>query len=268
MPDSTLPIVTHTITSSFLKRPVAITFFYPSNYPLLNNGKTSLLLINDGQNMQELGLEKILGSLERDGLSNPLLCVAIHCGVDRMNEYGVAGVPDFKGRGAKADLYTAFVFEELLPFIKKETGIQVFKDKSYAGFSLGGLSAFDIVWQHPQEFLYVGVFSGSLWWRSKDLQDGYNEDTDRIIHNQVRKAAFYPGLKFFFETGTMDETADRNNNGIIDSIDDTLALIHELVLKGYDRNRDIQYLELSDGKHDVATWARAMPVFFKWAWGK
>jgi enterochelin esterase-like enzyme len=66
----------------------------------------------------------------------------------------------------------------------------------------------------------------------------------------------------------MDETKDRNNNGIIDSIDDTLDLIKELETKGYQREKDIFYLELPDGHHDVATWGRAMPVFLKWGWGR
>jgi hypothetical protein len=65
----------------------------------------------------------------------------------------------------------------------------------------------------------------------------------------------------------MDETMDRNNNGIIDSIDDTLDLINELVRKGYNRDDDIFYLEMPEGRHDVATWSRAMPVFLKWGWG-
>ena len=60
---------------------------------------------------------------------------------------------------------------------------------------------------------------------------------------------------------------DRNNNGIIDSIDDTLGLIDDLISKGYDKQA-IRYLELKDGRHDIATWARAMPVFLKWGWGK
>ncbi len=66
----------------------------------------------------------------------------------------------------------------------------------------------------------------------------------------------------------MDETADRNNNGIIDSIDDTISLIDELVKKGYDPNKDIYYMELKDGRHDVATWAKAFPQFLKWGWGE
>ncbi len=88
------------------------------------------------------------------------------------------------------------------------------------------------------------------------------------MQNEIKNGNYYPWLKFFFETGSLDETADRNNNGIIDSIDDTMALIDELVKKGYDREKDIYYLELKDGKHDIATWRRAFPEFLKWGWGK
>ena len=60
---------------------------------------------------------------------------------------------------------------------------------------------------------------------------------------------------------------DRNNNGIIDSIDDTLGLIEELEKKGYKNEKDIRYVNYEDGKHDVKTWGRAMPAFLKWGWG-
>lgn len=218
--------------------------------------------------MEEMGLDTILQNFAAREPRQKILCVAIHCGPDRLNEYGVGGIPDFKGRGASAGLYTNFIINELLPFTRKQTGVMKFKNQSFAGFSLGGLSALDIVLNYPDQFLNVGVFSGSLWWRSKDLGVGYDDDQHRIIHQKVRQLPYYPWLKFFFETGVLDETADRNNNGIIDSIDDTLDLITELERKGYDRKRDIQYLELRDGKHDVATWARAMPEFLKWAWAE
>jgi len=63
----------------------------------------------------------------------------------------------------------------------------------------------------------------------------------------------------------LDENADRNNNGIIDSIDDTLDLIVELKAKGY-TDEHIEYLLLADGKHDVPTWANAFPAFLKWGY--
>jgi enterochelin esterase-like enzyme len=128
--------------------------------------------------------------------------------------------------------------------------------------------ALDIVWNHPAHFRSVGVFSGSLWWRSRGLDDGYVEETDRIMHARIRDGKYAPWLKFFFQTGLLDETADRNNNGIIDSVDDTLALIEELEKKGYHREEDIRYLELADGRHDVPTWGRAFPEYLKFAFGK
>jgi enterochelin esterase-like enzyme len=253
------------IKSIHLKRDVKVDLYLPRNIRHPEN--LPLLLINDGQDMLTIGFDEMLDNQIRSQKIHPMLVVAIHCGPERRMEYGVASQADYAGRGAKADLYTRFILEELLPFIHENYKVYRFREVSFAGFSLGGLSALDIAWNHSYLFKKVGVFSGSLWWRSKSLEDDYNEDTDRIIHAQIRKGSFKAGLKFFFETGTLDETMDRNQNGIIDSIDDTLALIGELEKKGYDKQHDIHYLELVDGKHDVETWGRAMPAFLHWGWG-
>ncbi len=258
----------HIISSIFLGRDVNIDFYLPlhTNY----TSDFSLLLVNDGQDLVTMKFEEILDELYENKSIKDLLCVGIHCSKDRKNEYGTAKILDYKGRGAKAALYNQFIFKELLPFIRSKLFIYSFKEKSFAGFSLGGLCALDIVWNHPQEFSKVGVFSGSLWWRDKDQDDAdFNEDTDRIMHRQVREdEGFYPWLKFFFEVGTLDEVADRNKNGVIDSIDDTISLIDELVKKGYDKNTGVKFLELRDGRHDVPTWAKAFPNFLKWGWGR
>lgn len=259
-------VQSHILPSAFLQRDVHVRFFIPS-IPVKQD-KMSLLLINDGQDMEEIRLTDILSELYQQNDIRPVFCVGIHCGEDRKNEYGTASVKDYKGRGARAGLYTKFILEELLPFITSKSDVTAFREKSFAGFSLGGLSALDVVWNNPRIFSKVGVFSGSLWWRTKGLDEGYVEDRDRIMHAQIRNGTYNPGLKFFFETGRLDETEDRNNNGIIDSIDDTLGLIEELERKGYNRHTDIRYLELKDGRHDVATWAKAMPEFLKWGWGK
>ena len=257
----------HTLISTFLQRKVIVDFYFPPGENSLDN--CDLLLINDGQDLVTMNFESILQKLYEEDKISPLFCVGIHCGNDRKNEYGTANILNDKGQGVKAKLYTRFVLQELIPLIKKVFKISSFNSKSFCGFSLGGLSALDIVWNHAEEFSKVGAFSGSFWWRSVAQEDpGFDEEQHRIMQNQIRNGNYYSGLKFFFETGTMDETADRNNNGIIDSIDDTMALIDELIKKGYDRKKDIYYLELKDGKHDVATWARAFPAFLKWGWPK
>ncbi|HLO81634.1 MAG TPA: alpha/beta hydrolase-fold protein [Chitinophagaceae bacterium] len=256
----------HDLHSKHLNRDVTVDFFLPAE--VTDRSDMSLLLINDGQDMATMHFKDILEKMYEKGEIRPVMFAAIHAGKDRKNEYGTAGYPDYKNRGARAGRYTYFVFEELLPYIRKHFKIAEFRDKSFAGFSLGGLMALDIVWNHPAHFSHVGVFSGSLWWRSKGLDDGYVEEHDRIMHARIREGKHAPWLKFFFQTGVLDETADRNNNGIIDSIDDTLSLIEELEKKGYSREKDIVYLELADGRHDVPTWGKAMPAFLRFAYGK
>jgi len=254
------------LESEYLNREVTIDFYLPTH--VKHPEHMSLLLINDGQDLPKMPFEEILEDLYYYQDIQPLLCVGIHCGPDRKMEYGIASQKDYLGRGAKAGDYTKFIFEELLPFIRTKYHVPHFKEKAFAGFSLGGLMALDIVWNYPQEFSKVGVFSGSLWWRQKAYEDGYTDEHDRIMHNQIRntkQAASW--LQFYIQTGLLDEKKDRNNNGIIDSIDDALDLIKELKAKGF-TDDTIKYVELEDGRHDVPTWANAFPGFLKWGWGK
>ena len=257
----------HLISSVFLDREVKVDFYFP---PIkVHTHNINLLLINDGQDLVTMHFEEILDGLYKSDSISDLFCVGIHCSKDRKNEYGTVKYLDYKGRGAKAALYSRFILEELMPYIRSTLPVFSFKEKSFAGFSLGGLAALDMVLNHPLEFSKVGIFSGSLWWRNKDQDDeDFDENTHRIMHRQVKEDPdFYPWLKFFFEVGTLDEVADRNNNGIIDSIDDTLSLIDILVDKGYEKNTAIKFLQLADGRHDVPTWAKAFPEFLKWGWG-
>lgn len=259
-------VVAHVLESTHLAREVKVDVYRPVDVE--HPEKHTLLLMNDGQDLVTMGFAQIFHDLLAAQLIEPIIVVGVHCSSDRKNEYGTARVLDYKGRGAKAKRYQHFVFEELLPFLRKSLNVTTFRDKAYAGFSLGGLSAIDLAWQHPHEFRTVGVFSGSFWWRDRDQDDPeFDETTDRIMHRLIREGDYYSWMRFFFQTGALDETADRNQNGIIDAIDDTLDLMKELTLKGYP-SESIGYLELTDGKHDVPTWARALPDFLRWGWGR
>lgn len=252
------------IESAFLNRTVTVDFYIPNNIDAAN---LCLLLINDGQDLQQMNFTHMLQTLLQQNKIEPLICVGLHASHDRKMEYGTAKVLDYEGRGAKAHAHQQFVLNEVLPYLQQTYGYGHFKKFGYAGFSLGGLHALDAVWNYPQIFNLAGVFSGSLWWRSKGLDEGYNEDVDRIMHQQIREGVYQKGLQFYFTTGSLDETADRNNNGIIDSIDDTVALIGELKKLGYD-DAAVVYKNYEDGRHDVATWGRAMEPFLLWAFKK
>ncbi len=227
----------------------------------------NLLLLNDGQDIEQLRVKKIVDSLYKKKLIQPLVVVAINA-IDRMQEYGVAGYPDYQKNGASAEKYAAFVDDELYPFIKKMTGVRKFKSITIAGYSLGGLSAFDIAWDHADRIDKVGVFSGSFWYRDKDAADpSYSDDKDRLIINKIRSSRKRPHLKYWFYAGANEETADRDKDGIIDVIDDTKDLMALIRKKNVCPPGDINYTEVQTGKHDYESRSNILPQFLIWADG-
>jgi enterochelin esterase-like enzyme len=92
-----ISVENRSVLSVFLSREVKLDFYLPKNIADLS--EISLLLINDGQNMKELGLENMLEKLYAENAIRPLLCVAIHAGPHRKMEYGVSSQPDYLGRG-------------------------------------------------------------------------------------------------------------------------------------------------------------------------
>lgn len=254
------------IHSTLLDRVVNIEVFTPPNFDTLEKG-LPVLILNDGQDSEHMKLLEILNNLWEANEINPFVIAGVFCG-NRIQEYGVASKPDYKKRGSKAKDYSRFIIEHLLPTLSHRYGIELnHPQNAIAGYSMGGLSAMDIAWNNPEYFPRVGGFSASFWWRRKALDQGYTQ-SDRIIHNLIRKSKIRKGMKFWFMAGTADESADRTGNGIIDSIDDTLDLIAELIKLGYKPYYDVVYFEVKGGKHDVPTWGKAMPTFIKWAFGK
>lgn len=262
-------LLSDSLLSVPLQRTVKLDIILPPGYQPDGNLLPALFL-NDGQDLPRLRLQAVLDSLYNQQAIRPFVVVAIHAG-DRIQEYGTAARADYMKRGSKAALYTDFVLTELLPYIHKHYRVSHNPAESvFAGFSLGGLSAFDIVFHHPDKFSKVGVFSGSFWWRKKAFSSAYDDYNDRIMHVLVRqnRRKVPAPLSFWLQTGTLDETSDRNNNGVIDSIDDTLDIIAELEAKGYKRGQDIRYVEVEGGKHDQETWSAIMPDFLTWAFGR
>lgn len=258
----------HFISSNFLQREVRVDVYIPPGYKRPGLRTYPVVFFNDGQDMEALDIIRTLKKLYQNKSIQPLMIIAIHA-ADRMQEYGTIDQPDYLRRGNKATAYSQFILDELLPFVR--TAYRVSKDaalNSFAGFSLGGLSAFDLAWNYPHFFKIVGVFSGALWWRSQPFKPE-DPDADRIVHDTVSKSRKRDGMRFWLQTGTKDEEGDRNQNGIIDSIDDTNDLIFELTQLGYKHdNNEIKYVEVIDGEHNQETWKKVLPDFLIWAFGK
>lgn len=254
------------LASRFLERDVALSVLLP---PAAGPGVAPypVLYLNDGQDLERLRLQATLDALYARQAVRPFVLVAIHANENRMQEYGTAGHADYNGRGSRAGAYARFVLEELRPFAQAH--YQAAADPLaavVAGFSLGGLSAFDLAWHHPEAFARAGVFSGSFWWRQRAVGAGYTP-ADRIMHALVRAGRPHPSHRFWLQTGTLDERGDRNENGVIDSVEDCLDLVEELIKSDLDAFQAIRYVQVEGGRHHPDTWGRVMPDFLVWAFG-
>ncbi len=246
------------IPSVSLNRTVKVHTVFPSYSP--QGFAMSILILNDGQDLQALKVEETLVNFWKQGGTGFLLA-AVETGAGRLQEYGTKRIADFAGRGALAENYQSFILNELFPLLGATHELSRGNHLA-AGCSLGGLAAFDMALENPEVFSAAGVFSGAFWWRSKDLVKGYSDDKHRIMHQKVRKQKLDLSQRFWFQCGSEDELSDRNKNGVIDSIDDTRDLIKELEKKGL---QNVAYYEMSGGKHDQDTWSQAFPHFIRWA---
>jgi enterochelin esterase-like enzyme len=226
---------------------------------------TPVLVALDGQNMAAWRLEEAVANLAAKGGRTPPVVVAIPAARDRLDEYGLADQLDYAGRGKKAAEFQRFVIGQVLPAIRARYALKAAPARTgIMGSSLGGMAAFDLAWRHPEAFGFAGIFSGSFWWRGDDSSPAARQQS-RLVHRRVRTTATAPRLRLWFEAGAKDETDDRDGNGVIDAVQDTTELLAELEQHGYRRGVDLAYVELADGRHNEATWARALPGFLEWA---
>ena len=225
----------------------------------------NLLIINDGQDLEKLRVKESMDSLYKAGKILPLVIIGVEAG-DRMKEYGVTDKPDYLGRGARAEFYDAFINDELYPYAKKNSGVRKFQSVVIAGCSMGGLSAFDIAWNHPDKISKVGVFSGSFWWRDKASEDSsYSDEKNRIMFTKLKASRKKPGLQYWFYAGAAEEKGDRDKDSIIDVIDDTKDIIALLEKKNVVVPEGLVYRELPAGIHDYSSWSEVFPEFLVWA---
>src|SRR5512136_39000 len=207
------PVITKTVErfrSKQLHNQRGLTIFLPPDYDRQPDRSYKVLYVKDGQDMPAGKMAEALVALMAPHEIEPIIVVAIHATRDRLQEYGTAGIPNARGLGKKAYKYSFFVLDEVLPYINRRyrtlTGPV---NTAIMGWSLGGLMAFDLAWNHPDVFGAVGVFSGSFWWRTDDA-DMHARQESRIMHRRVRDADAPGCVRMWFQAGTNDEKEDRD----------------------------------------------------------
>jgi enterochelin esterase-like enzyme len=258
---------------SALTRKREIQIFLPPGYDQETEERYPVLYLNDGQDAAALGLRETMAQLIQRGKIRPFIAVAIPTDEARLQEYGTAVAANAQGYGSQAAAYSQFIIEELRPAINEQFRTMTSPAQTaILGASLGGLSAFDIGWYHPQWIGIIGVMSGSFWWRAGGKEAAKaaakaaaTAPNRRIAHEGVRQTAVQPNLRVWLQAATLDETADRDNNGVIDAIQDTRELMAEMSRLGFREGADMVYVEVVGGRHDYDTWSRLLPDFLQWA---
>jgi len=74
-------------------------------------------------------------------------------------------------------------------------------------------------------------------------------------------------LKCYLMAGTNDECNDRNGNGVIDSVDDTLDLFDVLSSKLRCPEQQLLLSNVNGGRHNPATWSQQLPEFLVHTFG-
>ncbi len=266
LPPGPVTIESLPITSRFLGNARTLSIYLPPNYVDQPQLRYKVLYANDGQDLAAMDLEGILNRYYALRQLEPVIVVGIPAGDDRDAEYGTGPTENVDGSGGQAQEYVDFLLQEVMPLInaryRTQPGAQ---NTALIGWSLGGLTAFYVGWQYPDQVGIVGAFSGSFWWRTNinSLQDMLDS---RVIHKMVRGSPSRPALRMWFSAGTGEfPWQDRDDNGIVDMVQDTTDLVAELAQKGYQEGTDYLYEQIEGGTHDQATWAGALPDFLRWA---
>lgn len=178
-----------------------------------NKGDFNLLILNNGQDMQKAGISRIVDSLNRKKLIKPLIIVGINA-FDPEQEYGVAGFTDGKNNGSMASKYADFVVNELLPFVKKRTGVRSFNSVSIAGAGLAGISAIDIAWDNWQKFDKVGFLS--------DFTNSNSNVDFSILAEKISKSRKRPRLQFWLDQMDAIRNPQRNDSTSMERLLDAL----------------------------------------------
>ena len=282
-------------TPGLAPAPLRVRVYLPPGYAADAAARYPVLYVNDGQDMQAVGLQDTLALLYEQGAIRPLIVVAIDMPADRMGAYGLSDreqsrsvVADTKYGpvGTFAHAYSEWMAHILVPIIDARYRTRTTPDaRAVLGWSLGALSAFNLGWQYPELFGRVGAFSPSLWLSAERGNSDAVQRT-RLAQRMVDASTPRNGLKLYFAVGSAEETDDRDSDGVMDVLDDTRDLINGygapaaplakgLAQLGYTTNldhatrptrADVALSVLEGGQHTQASWARMLPSFLRWAY--
>jgi pullulanase len=249
---------------------VTIEIQLPPGYEHQGKQRYPVLYMDDGQDIAAVHAGETLERLYRERTIRPFILVAIRMPKDRMAAYGLAdrvggsslvANTKYGPIGVQAQAYSEWLVQTLVPYIDAHLRTQPNpQGRAILGWSLGGINAFSLGWNYPDVFGRVGAFSPSFWMPAEA-----KTPTQRIAPMLVERGKTPPGFRAYFAVGTAEETDDRDNDGVIDVVDDAQDLAAQLRAKGA---KEVKVVPLENGRHRQTSWAAMLPGFLEWAFGR
>ena len=152
-----------------------------------------------------------------------------------------------------SDKYSQFLREELLPEVYAKYNIR--RDaysRAIQGQSSGGIAAFTVAWNHPDEFSRVYTVVGSfvaIGWRPGEI-DGGNVYPFKVRREPKRN------LRVWMNDGSEDQETNPGSWPL-----QNIQLANSLKMKGYDFN-----FSFGHGTHHAAQAASELPECLTWLW--
>lgn len=252
--------------SNILSNERDLAIYLPPDYKENTDKSYPVLYMHDGQNLfTELSggsdvkwnVRETADKLISEGKIEDIIIVGINNNSDRIDEYTQSYMEKYS-KGGRGKDYARFIVEELKPYI--DSNFRTLKDRDHtaiAGSSLGGLISFYIGWSYPETFKKVGAISPSFWWNSNEMQKVVETD------GGTKK-----DLNIWIDAGNAEESSDRNNNGLIDMVDDARDMVAALNKKGFTSHKDVMYYEVSMGSHNEDSWAKRFDQVLLYMFGK
>lgn len=236
-----------------------IRIYLPPGYADQPERSYPVIYMHDGQNLfdpetatygHEWKVDETVDSLVAQELIPELIIVGMDSTPGRIDEYTPTRSADPVGpngeHGGKGALYTAFVVTELKPYIDSHYRTACGPDNTAViGSSLGGLISFDMGWTHPDVFGKVGAVSPSFWWNQQDTLARLR-DIDPLASRPSR---------IWLDGGSGEENDDRDDDGLIDVIDDMRDVRDQLMVMGYTFGSSLGVREAKGALHNEDAWA-------------
>ena len=152
-----------------------------------------------------------------------------------------------------SDQYARLLLEEMLPEVEKTVRLrQDPANRAIAGMSSGGIAAFTVAWERPNEFSKVLSWVGSF---TNIASGASGRDGGHNYEAMVRKMPKKP-IRVFLQDGANDLDNAAGNWSLAN-----LTLAKSLAYAGYDYR-----FEYGQGFHSVAHGRAILPDSLRWLW--